>query len=215
MTAAGGGFSVTLESAIARYGNRHGVGPVSARLEGPGLYWIVGPNGSGKSTLLRMVAGLRRPSAGSVSWSAGGNDLPRETLRAARALSSPDVQLYEDLSSRENLEFVAKLRGARDPAGAAGRALADAGIADRADERPRALSSGLRQRLRLAATWVAEPSILLLDEPSSNLDEAGRTWLWQRVRARSASALCVVATNQLQEVGSEEPRLSLGRGTGT
>jgi ABC-type multidrug transport system ATPase subunit len=99
----------------------------------------------------------------------------------------------------------------RDPASAARRVLEDAALADRSEDRPGSFSSGLRQRLRLAAAWVAEPSILLLDEPSTNLDEAGRAWLWQRVRAISASAICLVATNQADEPGAAEPRLDLAK----
>ena len=208
--AAGGACTVHLEGVVGRYGGRKAVGPVSAALEGPGLYWIIGPNGSGKSTLLRTLAGLKRPAEGSVRWSAGGRALGRGDLRARAGLAAPEIQLYEDLSARENLEFLARLRGVADAAGAAARGLEEAGLAARAHERPHAFSSGLRQRLRLTAAWIAEPGLLLLDEPSSNLDEAGRAWLWQRVRERARRALCVVATNHLDELAAAEPRLDLG-----
>lgn len=202
--------AVRLEGVVARYGTRKAVGPVSALLEGPGLYWIIGPNGSGKSTLLRTLAGLKRPSEGRVSWSAGGAALARSDLRRLAGLAAPEIQLYEDLSARENLEFLGRLRGVADPAAAARRGLEEAGLGARAEERPHAFSSGLRQRIRLTAAWIAEPQMLLLDEPSSNLDEPGRQWLWARVRERARRALCVVATNHLDELAAEEPRLDLG-----
>jgi ABC-type multidrug transport system ATPase subunit len=206
---AGGPCSVHLEGVVARYGLRKAVGPVNAVLEGPGLYWIVGPNGSGKSTLLRTLAGLKRPSEGRVRWTAGGGALARGDLRRLAGLAAPEIQLYEDLSVRENLEFLGRLRGVADPAGAARGGLEQAGLEARGDERPHAFSSGLRQRIRLTAAWLAGPRLLLLDEPSSNLDEPGRDWLWAQVRERARRALCVVATNLLQEMGPAEPRLDL------
>jgi ABC-type multidrug transport system ATPase subunit len=208
--AADGLCAVHLEGVVARYGGRKAVGPVSAALEGPGLFWIIGPNGSGKSTLLRTIAGLKRPSEGRVRWTAGAAELRRGDLRALGGLAAPEIQLYEDLSVRENLEFLARLRGVADPAGAAGRGLEEAGLAARAHERPHAFSSGLRQRIRLTAAWIAEPQLLMLDEPSSNLDESGRAWLWGRVRERARRSLCVVATNHLDELAADEPRLDLG-----
>ncbi len=207
--AAGRPWTVQLGSVVARYGTRKAVGPVSAVLEGPGLYWIVGPNGSGKSTLLRTLAGLKRPAEGSVRWAADAVPLGRADLRRWAGLAAPEIQLYEDLSARENLEFLGRLRGLARPAEAAQSGLEEAGLAARGHERPHAFSSGLRQRLRLVASWLAEPRLLLLDEPSSNLDAAGRTWLWERVRERARRALCVVATNQLSELGADEPRLDL------
>jgi ABC-2 type transport system ATP-binding protein len=209
-TAADGSCTVHLESVVGRYGGRKAVGPVSAVLEGPGLFWVIGPNGSGKSTLLRAIAGLKRPSEGRVRWRAGAVELRRGDLRVLGGLAAPEIQLYEDLSARENLEFLARLRGVADAAGAAARGLEEAGLTARAHERPHAFSSGLRQRLRLTAAWVAEPRLLLLDEPSSNLDGPARAWLWERVRERARRALCVVATNHLDELAAGEPRIDLG-----
>jgi ABC-type multidrug transport system ATPase subunit len=205
----GAAGAVRLRGVVARYGLRKAVGPVSAALEGPGLFWIIGPNGSGKSTLLRTIAGLKRPSEGGVEWSADGVPRSRAALRQGSGLAAPEIQLYEDLSARENLEFVARLRGVADPRAAALAGLEEAGLAGRADERPHAFSSGLRQRVRLTAAWIADPWLLLLDEPSSNLDEPGRRWLWARVRERARRALCVVATNHLDELAADEPRLDL------
>jgi ABC-type multidrug transport system ATPase subunit len=202
-------FEVRLESVIGRYGERDVVGPLTVRFEGPGLYWILGPNGSGKSTLLRMMAGLKRPGAGRVRWIRGGADLRAEDLRALSGLAAPEIQLYRDLTVRENLEFLARVRGNGTKAGVA-QALESAGIEKLASQRPMGLSSGQRQRARLAAAWLGHPELLLLDEPSSNLDAEAREWLFAEVRRRSESTLCLVTTNQRQEPADGEPRLDLG-----
>jgi heme exporter protein A len=204
------GSSVVFESVVARYGVRHAVGPIDARWEGPGLVWLTGPNGSGKSTLLRMVAGLKRPAEGQVSWHSGDLTLGRRDLQRCRTLTNPEIQLYEELTLLENLEFIASMRDLEDSSAICRAALTDAGLEERANEHPKELSSGLRQRLKLTVAWLGEPEFILLDEPSTNLDQWGRDWLYQRVRARAATALCVVATNQLDEVQGGDARLDLG-----
>jgi heme exporter protein A len=202
--------AVVFEDVVARYGGRHAVGPINTHWDGPGLVWLTGPNGSGKSTLLRMVAGLKRPSEGKVLWRSGDTELERRDLQHVRTLVNPEIQLYEELTLLENLEFVASMRGLEDTRGLCRDALADAGLEKRTGDHPKELSSGLRQRLKLTATWLGDPAFILLDEPSSNLDQWGRDWLFERVRRRAQSALCVVATNQLDEVQGGDGRLDLG-----
>jgi ABC-type multidrug transport system ATPase subunit len=202
-------FEIRLESLVGRYGEREVVGPLTVRFEGPGLYWILGPNGSGKSTLLRMMAGLKRPGSGRVRWLLDGADVRAERLRSVSGLAAPEIQLYRDLTVRENLEFLGRLRGNGAKDGVRG-ALAGAGIERLADERPMSLSSGQRQRARLAAAWLGDPELLLLDEPSTNLDAEARDWLYGEVRERARHTLCLVTTNQRQEPAAGEPRLDLG-----
>jgi ABC-type multidrug transport system ATPase subunit len=200
------GYSIEMESAVGRYGARDVVGPVTARLEGPGLYWIVGPNGSGKSTLLRLLAGLKRAGAGRVRWTRDGAELASSALRFHSGISAPEIQLYRDLSVRENLEFLARLRGRGD----ARHTLARCGLEALAGERPMSLSSGQRLRARLGAAWLGDPEIVLLDEPSTNLDDEARSWLWREVRERASRSLCVATTNQREELLPGEPRIDLG-----
>lgn len=202
-------FEIRLESVVGRYGEREVVGPLTVRFEGPGLYWILGPNGSGKSTLLRMMAGLKRPGSGRVRWVLDGSDLRADRLRTVSGIAAPEIQLYRDLTVRENLEFLGRLRGNGARSGV-DTALATAGIEGLQREKPMSLSSGQRQRARLAAAWLGDPELLLLDEPSSNLDQEARDWLYAEVRKRSRTALCIVTTNQRQEPADGEPRLDLG-----
>ena len=204
------GVHIDMQAVVGRYGEHHAVGPVSGELEGPGVAWVTGGNGYGKTTLLRLLAGLKGPASGAVAWRRGAERLAARALTGRRGFLSPDVRLYEDLSALENLEFVAHCRGVARASSASREALADAGLLERGGERPSSFSSGQRQRLRLLAAWLGDPPFLFLDEPSSNLDESGSRWLWERVRERARTALCVVATNRREEVAAGEARIHLG-----
>ncbi len=133
---------------------------------------MVGPNGAGKSTLLRLLAGLARPSAGSIALD--GEALTGEpALRRSIGLLSHQSHLYDDLSAVENLAFAARLyRLTGDPTGTARRRLAALGLTERLDEPVRQLSRGTVQRLAIARALLHGPRVLLLDEPFTGLDPA-------------------------------------------
>lgn len=170
---------------------------------------VTGPNGSGKSTLLRILAGLLTPAEGTAELLIDGDVVPREAVRTVVGLSAPDVRLYAELSARENLRFLLRARRMDETEQRIGLAIEEVGLAERADDPVRELSSGLRQRAALAAAIVHGPRILLLDEPSSNLDEAGIRVLREVIEARSKSGLVVIATNDAEEAGIAESRLVL------
>jgi len=129
----------------------------------------VGPNGAGKSTLLRILAGLARPSAGSVAV-CGASPGRDPAIRRAIGLLSHQSQLYDDLSAAENLTFAARLYGLSDPAGTARQSLVTFGLGERSDEPVRRLSRGLLQRVAIARALLHGPALLLLDEPFTGLD---------------------------------------------
>jgi heme exporter protein A len=158
------------------YGERAALAGIDlSLLQGESLL-VLGPNGAGKTTLLRVLATLLRPSAGEVR--VFGATLPGEAwkVRGRIGLLGHDALLYRDLSGRENLRFHARLHGiASDAAEARISALLTAvGMERRADDRVAELSAGMRQRLAVCRCVLHEPDLLLLDEPDSNLDAAGR-----------------------------------------
>ena len=157
---------------------------------------LFGPNGAGKTTLLRLIAGLLRPSSGSVRVT--GIDLRRDAgARARIGLISHQSMLYAPLTALENVEFAARLYGLRDPRAAARAALDTMRMLDRADTQVRTLSRGMQQRVSIARAMVHGPTVVLLDEPYSGLDEAGAatlTALLQTLR-RDGAALVVVTHN--------------------
>jgi heme exporter protein A len=141
-------------------------------LAGAGAF-IVGGNGAGKSTLLRIVAGLEAPSDGLAL--VFGQDTRHLAARYRRhiGLMAHQSFLYPNLSARENLEFYAEMYSLHDPRAVADQWLERVKLADAADIRVRAFSRGMEQRLSAARAMIAEPALLLLDEPFASLDHEG------------------------------------------
>jgi heme exporter protein A len=204
---------LTLEaSGLAhRYGRRRGLDPLSFRVASPGVVALTGPNGSGKSTLLRIVAGLLRPTAGSLSVAFGGEAVPADARRLRVGFASPELAFYDELSAEENLTFAAEARGLAHPVGAAGAALERVGLAARAQDLVPELSSGMKQRLRLAFALLGAPLLLLLDEPGSHLDDEGRATVARVVDEQAEVGLVILATNDERETKLGTQRIELRR----
>ncbi len=204
------GVSVEFREVSKRFGTRSALAVVSGELRQGRVLVVAGPNGAGKSTLLNILAGVLRPSRGEVVYRDGNGSLPRARWFEHLGMASPDMSVYEELSALENLRFFGRLRGLRLSEAAAAALLERLGLAPR--EQRRAVgtySSGMKQRVKLAQAVLHEPPVLLLDEPSSNLDAGGHevvAALVQRFRDRSAVA---VATNDPREMAWADARIEL------
>lgn len=218
MTAEAAAATVTvhLEGDVEHYFYaRRGLERVRFAVQGPGCVAVTGANGSGKSTLLRIVAGLLRPRRGDIVLEVGGRRLEAADRRLAVGFASPELAFYDELTVGENLVFAAEARGLADPETAVGRALARVALDARTDDRVMALSSGMKQRLRIAFALLHEPEVLLLDEPGSHLDEEGRRVNERIVAEFRVHGLVVVATNDEREGRLADQRIELrGRGLG-
>jgi ABC-2 type transport system ATP-binding protein len=152
------------------FGDRHAVRDVSFDVARGELLAIIGPNGAGKTTLLTMLAGIRTPETGSVEQAPGATArigwVPQQTA------------VYTKLTVEQNLRLFAKLEKVADVDATVERMLMHTGLEDRADDELGSLSGGNRQRVNIAVGLLADPPVLLLDEPSGALDPRQRDRLW-------------------------------------
>lgn len=156
--------------------------------------FIIGGNGAGKSTLLRILAGLEAPSGGSAI--VFGQDTRKLAPRYRRRIGLMAHQsfLYPNLTARENLEFYAELYSIADPAGAASAWIERVGLAGFADARVRTFSRGMEQRLSAARAMLADPLLLLLDEPLAALDVGGVSTVTALIASAIERGATVLAT---------------------
>jgi ABC-type multidrug transport system ATPase subunit len=164
---------------------------------GPGLTLLLGPNGAGKSTLLKILAGVEKPDSGIVKIN--GFDLWKDEVAARRSLAY--VPEYPDLTPYATIEDVIKLvcRLRSEPLDAGIRALTRAGISYAGNRSIRELSMGQRRRAVVAAAWIGNPKIILLDEPLESMDRAIRTTILSWIDGLAMTdAAVVIATHQVE-----------------
>jgi ABC-2 type transport system ATP-binding protein len=174
---------------VKRYGERDALRDVSLAAGRGELVAVIGPNGAGKTTLLSILAGIQAPDAGSVS---------RKPAEVGWVPQQPS--LYGKLTAKENLMLFARLERVPDPGHAVERMLDLTGLRDRAGDQVQELSGGNRQRMNIAIGLLAQPDVLLLDEPTAALDPRQRERVWDFIlRLAGEGTTVVFATHNVQE----------------
>jgi ABC-2 type transport system ATP-binding protein len=164
------------------------------------IYGFLGPNGSGKTTTIRMLCGLLTPDEGTGTCL--GYDIRTETDKIKRQVGymTQRFSLYQDLSVRENLEFIARIYGIENPRSAARAAIERLGLNGREEQIAGELSGGWKQRLALGACTLPGPQLLLLDEPTAGVDPKARREFWNEIHGLAANGLTVlVSTHYMDE----------------
>jgi len=180
------------------YGARRALQDVSFSATSGELLAIIGPNGAGKTTLLQILAGALAPTTGRIS-------LDRRDV----GWVPQQPAIYSKLSVRENLRLFARLEKVQDVDATIDRMLAEAGLADRADDTVGTLSGGNQQRVNVVVGLLGDPAVLLLDEPTSSLDPRQRERLWEFVSrlARHGGTTVVYSTHNVAEAERYADRL--------
>ena len=189
---AAGAPALAAAGVTKRFGRREALRGVDLEAAPGELVAIIGPNGAGKTTLLGILAGIQPPTSGTVEVPSGRG--------VGWVPQQPAV--YRKLTVEENLRLFARLERVRDPGRAVARMLAQTGLADRAGDELGTLSGGNQQRVNIAVGLLAEPAVLLLDEPSSSLDPRQRARLWEFVGGLAAGGTTVVFSTH--DVGEAE-----------
>jgi ABC-2 type transport system ATP-binding protein len=191
-----GGYAVQTTGLTKRFGDRVAVDRVDLRVPAGTAFGYLGPNGAGKTTLIRMLLGLTRPDAGSMQIL--GHPVPAQRSAALMRVGAmaEEPRFLDHLTGRENLRINA---AAREPA-AASRiedALERVGLTERAGERVARYSTGMRQRLGVARCLLADPQLLILDEPTNGLDPAGVVEFRAMIRSLVAEGRTVMLSSHL------------------
>jgi ABC-2 type transport system ATP-binding protein len=182
------------------FDGREVVHDLSMQVKRGTIYGFLGPNGSGKTTTIRMLCGLLTPDSGEGRCL--GYDIRHDADKIKRQVGymTQRFSLYQDLSVRENLEFVARLYGMPDARGAARAMIERLGLSGREKQLAGELSGGWKQRLALGACTLPNPQLLLLDEPTAGVDPKARRDFWNEIHALAAEGLTVlVSTHYMDE----------------
>lgn len=166
-----------------------------------GVLGISGANGSGKSTLLKCLAQLSRPQKGTIFWYDGKSNLSKEGVKLLIGYAAPYINLYDELSGEENLEFLLEVSTGIKDSEKILDLIEYVQMSDFKDQLYKHLSTGQRQRIKLAAALIRNPKILFLDEPGSNLDEKGHDLVSTIIsNQKEKGTLIVIASNDPKEI---------------
>ncbi len=196
---------------VRRFDGVAAVDGVDLRIDSGETFALLGPNGAGKTTTIRMLCLLLRPTAGDVV--VAGHDLRSEPLAIKRAiaLSPQETAIAEHLDAWENLSLMARLHqvDAATTRRRSERLLVQFGLIDRADERVKRYSGGMKRRLSIAMALVSEPEVLFLDEPTLGLDPQSRRGLWEHITDLQGSVTIVLTTHYLEEAEALADRVAI------
>src|SRR5262245_15266896 len=188
---------------VRRFGARAAVDALDLELRAGECLGLLGPNGAGKSTTVRILATLLAPTSGTVRVLGLDPVTEGERLRARIGMVPQELALYEHLSARENLEFFASLQGLSGTllSDALQQGLALAGLAERAGDRVKTFSGGMKRRLNIAVALVHGPELVCLAEPTVGIDPQSRERIYEMVEALHARGVAMIYTShQLGEV---------------
>jgi len=182
------------------FGDKHVVADLSMRVERGEIFGFLGPNGSGKTTSIRLMCGLLTPDSGSGTCLGFDIRTQSEAIKRNVGYMTQRFSFWEDMTIRENLEFVGRVYQMSDRAAAVDRAIGDLGLVARQHQLTGTLSGGWKQRLALAACMLHRPRLLLLDEPTAGVDPNARREFWEELHHLAAQGISVlVSTHYMDE----------------
>ncbi|WP_027209877.1 ABC transporter ATP-binding protein [Burkholderia sp. WSM2232] len=200
MSANAPGYVIDVHGLNKHFGDKHVVNDVSLQVARGEIFGFLGPNGSGKTTSIRLMCGLLTPDSGTGTCL--GYDIRRESAQIKRNVGymTQRFSYWEDLTIRENLDFVARVYQMRNRREVVDKSLEALGLQSRANQLTGSLSGGWKQRLALAACMLHEPKLLLLDEPTAGVDPTARRDFWEELHRLAARGISVlVSTHYMDE----------------
>lgn len=193
-------ITLELTNVAKSYAGRNVLRDITCTARAGDVVGVLGANGSGKSTLVKIVAGVLRPDSGHVVLTIDGSTCDAQSRRAACGFVAPYLSLYQEFTPREHVQLHAQLHGVTVSHEHIASTLSRVQIDHRANDRISTFSSGMKQRVALACAIVLSPPLLVLDEPGSTMDEAGRLICETIIREQQErGGITILATNDQRE----------------
>ncbi len=201
-------LAIDVAGITKKFGDKTVVNAIDLQVRRGEIYGFLGPNGSGKTTFIRMLCGLLTPDAGRGTCL--GFDVLTQQAEIKRHVGymTQRFSYYEDLSIRENLDFIARIYAVPDRDEAVNQSLDRLGLRNRSAQLAGQLSGGWKQRLALAACLIHSPQLLLLDEPTAGVDPKARRDFWDEIHQLAAGGLTVLITTHYMDEAERCHRLA-------
>jgi len=201
-------LAIDVSGITKRFGDKTVVDSIDLQVRRGEIYGFLGPNGSGKTTFIRMLCGLLTPDAGSGRCLGYDVRTQQNEIKCNVGYMTQRFSYYEDLSIRENLDFIARVYDVENRADAVQQSLKRLGLEKRSSQLAGQLSGGWKQRLALAACLIHSPQLLLLDEPTAGVDPKARRDFWDEIHRLAAGGLTVLITTHYMDEAERCHRLA-------
>ncbi len=196
---------ITIEGLRKHYGEIKAVDGIDLEIYDGEIFGLLGPNGAGKTTMISMISGVLRPDSGRITFDRLNIWVEPKKVKRNLGVVPQEIAVYEDLTAKDNLEFWGSLHGLRGPKlkRSVHEALERVGLEDRAKDRVKAFSGGMKRRLNLCMGLLHRPKYLLLDEPTVGIDPQARLAILDIVREVAAAGTTVLYTTPYMEEAQE------------
>lgn len=202
-------YSVEISNLVKYFGRRLIFDGINYSFNAGHVYGISGPNGSGKSTFVKIISCLISPTKGNVTHLINGKKIEEEDLHNHLGFVSPYLFLYDEFTAEENLAHISKIRGIKFNKDRSDFLLSELNLYERRGDLLRGFSSGMKQRLKFAFALLHEPHLLLLDEPTSNLDNSGKEKVYEFIKSEGKTKVILIASNEDADLATCESILDL------
>lgn len=202
-------FSIQAENLQKNFGRRLIFKDINFSLSLNTVFGISGANGSGKSTLIKIIAGINSPSAGKIFYKNSEKEIPSEQLHNYVGFVSPYLVLYDEFSAWENLNYFADIRNVKFNKEKIEYLLNLFLLYNRRDDLIKTYSSGMKQRMKFIFALMHSPKLILLDEPTSNLDDEGKESVYKIIEEEGKENIVIIASNEKTDLRLCSERLIL------
>jgi heme exporter protein A len=193
-------YHISAEKITKSYGRRLVFKDLNFSFSGTGIWGIAGPNGSGKSTLVKLIAGIISPTKGKIIHKINEKNIENEDLHKFIGFVSPYLVLYDEFTAEENLLHFAKIRGISFNKEKVDLLLSEFLLYERRNDLLKGYSSGMKQRMKFIFALMHSPFLIILDEPTTNLDNSGKDSVYKIINDESASSIVITASNEQNDL---------------